>query len=155
MNIRTATEDDVASMSAMLETLVAAGRRRKPADEEYVRDHYVANPLGIRCSLAEDEDGSLLGFQSLIRAVEGNPYDTPVGWGIIGTHVAPHAARTGVGTRLFASSEQAAIEAGLSKIEAFIGKDNAVAQAYYERMGFETYRQTVAALRKVWARREG
>ncbi len=40
MNIRTATKDDVASMSAMLETLVAAGRRRMPADEEYARDHY-------------------------------------------------------------------------------------------------------------------
>ncbi|WP_246617972.1 hypothetical protein [Rhizobium populisoli] len=88
MNIRTATEDDVASMSAMLEKLVAAGRRTMPTDEDYVRDHYVANPLVIRCSLAEDEDGSLLGFQSLIRAVKGNPYDTPVGWGIINPCVA-------------------------------------------------------------------
>lgn len=69
--------------------------------------------------------------------------------------MSPDAARTGVGTRLFASSEQAAIEAGLSQIEAFIGKDNAVPQAYYERMGFETYRQTEAAVCKVWARREG
>ncbi|WP_312992663.1 GNAT family N-acetyltransferase [Rhizobium populisoli] len=69
--------------------------------------------------------------------------------------MSPEAARTGVGTRLFASSEQAATEAGLSKIEAFIGKDNAVAQAYYERMGFETFRQTEAAVCKVWARQKG
>lgn len=152
MTIRTATLSDVAAMSAMLERLVAAGKRTAPAEEVYVRDHYVANPLGIRCTLAEDDDGNLLGFQSLIRSVDGNPYDTPVGWGIIGTHVSPDAARTGVGTKLFAASEQAALDAGLTKIEAFIGKDNSVAQAYYGRMGFETYRHTEAAVCKVWTR---
>jgi len=95
-----------------------------------------------------------MGFQSLIRAVEGNPYGTPSGWGIIGTHVSPDAARTGVGTRLFAASERAALDAGLTNIEAFIGKDNTVAQAYYERMGFDTYRHTETAVCKVWTRPE-
>jgi len=154
MKIRKAADADVAAMSAMLEKLVAAGRRTMPADDEYVRDHYVANPSGIVCTLAEDKDGNLLGFQSLIRAVEDNPYHTPLGWGIIATHVSPDAARTGVGTQLFASSAQAALEAGLTKIEAFIGKENAVAQAYYEQIGFATYRHTEAAVCKVWTRRE-
>ncbi|MFP3547160.1 hypothetical protein SB748_27455 [Rhizobium sp. SIMBA_035] len=42
----------------------------------------------------------------------------------------------------------------MTKIEAFIGKDNAVAHAYYEQMGFETYRQTEAAVCKVWTQRQ-
>jgi len=130
MRIREATSSDLNAMSALLGKLVAGGKRTMPADIDYVRDHYVDNPLGIRCSLAEDEDGNILGFQSLIRAVDGNPYGTPVGWGIIGTHVSPDAARSGVGTRLFAASEKAAIGAGLTEIEAFIGNANAVAQAY-------------------------
>jgi GNAT superfamily N-acetyltransferase len=152
MRIRTATDTDVTAMSEMLEKLVVAGRRKMPADAGYVRLHYVDNPHKIRCTLAEDEDGNLLGFQSLIRAVEGNAYGTPVGWGIIGTHVSPDATRTGVGTKLFGASEQAAIDFGLTKIEAFIRRDNAVAQAYYERMGFRTYRHTDVAVCKAWIR---
>lgn len=154
MKVREATSSDVDAISKLLENLVAAGKRTMPADIDYVREHYVDNLLGIRCTLAEDHDGTILGFQSLIRAVDGNPYGTPVGWGIIGTHVSPDAARRGVGTRLFAASKQAAISTGLTKIEAFIGNANAVAQAYYERMGFKTYRHTETAICKVWARPE-
>ena len=155
MKVREATSSDVDAMSELLENLVEAGKRTMPADIDYVREHYVDNPLSICCTLAEDDDGIILGFQSLIRAVDGNPYGTPAGWGIIGTHVSPDAARSGVGTRLFAASEQVAISTGLTKIEAFIGNANAVAQAYYERMGFTTYRQTETAICKVWTRQEG
>ena len=154
MKIREARINDVSAISAMLEKLVAAGIRTMPSDADYVREHYVSNPLGIRCSLAEDDDGNLLGLQSLIRAVDGNPYGTPAGWGIIGTHVSPDAARTGVGTRLFAASEKAALDAGLTNIEAFISNANAVAQANYTRMGFKTYRHTETAISKVWTRPE-
>lgn len=150
MKIRTATAGDAKAMSEMLQGLVTAGKRTARADVEFVLENYVSNPVGIRCFLAEDEQGALLGFQSLIRSTEGNRYGTPVGWGIIGTHVSPDAARTGVGTALFAASRKAAIEAGLTKIEAFIGKDNKIAQSYYERMGFETYRQTDTAVCKAW-----
>ncbi|WP_245484998.1 GNAT family N-acetyltransferase [Rhizobium leguminosarum] len=138
-------------MSEMLQRLVAAGKRTARADVDFVREHYIGHPVGIRCSLAEDDDGNLLGFQSLIRATDGNPYDTPTGWGIVGTHVSPDAARTGVGSQLFEVTRQAAIEAGLEKIEAFIGIGNEVAQAYYERMGFRTYRTTETAVCKCWS----
>ncbi|WP_245362263.1 GNAT family N-acetyltransferase [Rhizobium sp. NXC14] len=93
----------------------------------------------MRCSLAEDEQCGLLGFQSLIRATEDNRYGTPVGWGIIGTHVSPDAARTGVGTALFAASRRAAIEAGLTKIEAF-RKGQRDRSVVLRTDGFETYR---------------
>jgi GNAT superfamily N-acetyltransferase len=150
MKIRTATTGDAQAMSEMLQRLVAVGKRTARADIEFVLENYVANPVGIRCTLAESEQGDLLGFQSLIRSTEGNRYETPIGWSIIGTHVSPDAVRTGVGTALFASSREAALAAGLTKIEAFIGNDNTVAQAYYERMGFETYRHTDKAVCKAW-----
>lgn len=134
----------------MLQMLVAAKKRISPADEDFVLSHYVSNPDGIRCSLALDDDGTLLGLQSLVRATVGNPYETPVGWGIIGTHVSPLAARRGVGSRLFAVTRTAAVEAGLENIEAFIGQKNAEGQAYYEKMGFRTYRLTDGAVCKCY-----
>jgi GNAT superfamily N-acetyltransferase len=151
VKIRTAGPEDALPMSEMLKRLVAAGKRTARADVEFVREHYIDNSAGIRCSLAEDDKGNLLGFQSLIRATDDNPYDTPVGWGIVGTHVSPDAARTGVGRELFETTRQAAIEAVLEKIEAFIGMGNEVAQAYYERMGFRTYRTTETSVCKCWS----
>lgn len=150
MRIRTAVAGDAAPMSDMLKLLVAAGKRKSPADEGYVLGHYIERPGGIRCSLAVDEDGNLLGFQSLVLATDGNPYGTPLGWGIIGTHVSPLAARRGVGSRLFEVTKAAAIDAGIEAIEAFIGEANLEAQAYYEKMGFRTYRPADGAVCKAY-----
>nr|WP_132273717.1 GNAT family N-acetyltransferase [Neorhizobium sp. JUb45] len=150
MQIRTATPDDAPAMSAMLQLLVQAGKRISPAHEAFVLSHYIGNPDGIRCSLAEDDDGSVLGFQSLVLARDGNRYGTPIGWGIIGTHVSPLAARRGVGRQLFEVTELAAAAAGLEKIEAFIGEKNAEGQAYYEKMGFVTYRLAEGAVCKCY-----
>lgn len=148
MQIRTATPDDAPAISAMLHLLVEAGKRTSPADEAFVLSHYVANQDGIRCSLAVDDDGSVLGLQSLIFARDGNRYGTPIGWGIVGTHVSPLAARQGVGRKLFEVTKLAAIEAGLEKIEAFIGEKNADGQAYYDKMGFVTCRLADGAVCK-------
>ncbi len=148
MTIRTAMENDAPAISVMLQLLVQAGKRTSPADEAFVLSHYISNPDGIRCSLAVDNDGSVLGLQSLIFARAGNRYGTPVGWGIIGTHVSPLAARRGIGRHLFEVTKQAAAKAGLEKIEAFIGEKNAEGQAYYEKMGFRTYRLADGAVCK-------
>lgn len=148
MIIRTAVETDAAAMSEMLQELVAAGKRKSAADVDFVLSRYLTDPERIRCSLAEGEGGQLLGFQSLKRAGEGNPYGTPVGWGIIGTHVSPSAARQGVGSGLFAVSVTAAREAGLQNIEAFISADNGEGLAYYDKMGFRTYRFAEGAVCK-------
>lgn len=150
MRIRPATADDAKAMSALLQKLVVAGTRTARADIEFVLQRYVHSPVGVRCSLAEDNDGNTLGFQSLIRATEGNPYDTPIGWGIIGTHVSPDAARQGIGRCLFNATRQAASEAGLTRIEAFITSSNLAAQAFYESIGFRTYRTTDIAVCKCW-----
>jgi GNAT superfamily N-acetyltransferase len=153
--IRTAQTTDATAISAMLQDLVAAGKRTLPADEQFVLITYIANPNGILCSVAEDEEGAILGLQSLIRATEGNTYGVPVGWGTIGTHVSPIAARRGIGSNLFEATKPAAIAAGIEKIEAVIGSANLEAQAYYERMGFRTYRQTDTKICKCWPPMDG
>lgn len=140
MELCRAAAVDALAVSQILQALTAAGKRRKPSDPDFARDHYIAHPQQICCTIAVDDDGHPMGFQSLKRATEGNPYGTPLGWGIIGTHIHPHYARRGVGRHLFSATRDAARYAELPAIEAFIGADNAEAIGYYEAMGFVTYR---------------
>ncbi len=140
IDVRSAIESDAQAMSEVLEELRDAGQRTRAVDPGHVLSHYIEHPQRVECSVAVDDRGRILGFQSLKISDAGNPYETPVGWGIIGTHVRPSAARRGVGSTLFAASVAAAHEAGLPKIEAFIGKGNPIALAYYDALGFRTYR---------------
>ena len=140
MKIRDAGLGDVPQMSAFLKELTALGKRTSPDDESHVRTYYIEDPNKIRCSVAEDDDGTILGFQSLKHADEDNIWGVTPGWGIIGTHIAPRAARRGVGRALFAVTRAAAEAAGLRDIDATIAATNAEGLGYYEAMGFETYR---------------
>lgn len=148
MLIREATPADADAMSDVLQELIAAGQRTRPGDADFVLSHYINHPHRLHCVLAMDESGGILGFQSLKCAHEGNPYGTPIGWGIIGTHVRPSSARTGVGSRLFEATLEGAREAGLAVIEAYIGEENAAALAYYEALGFTTCRRSDGAICK-------
>lgn len=150
MKVRSAAPDDAEGMSRVLKEIIAITGRERPSDPSYVISQYVNNPTGVRCSVAVDNDDRVLGFQSLIRSVPGNQYGVPEGWGIIGTHISPRAQRQGVGTALFACSKEAALIAGLKKIDAFIGSDNASGLSYYDAMGFRTYRQSASAIQKVF-----
>ncbi|MDE9451124.1 GNAT family N-acetyltransferase [Aliiroseovarius sp. Z3] len=149
MKTRQATTEDAAEISAFLKELVDRGKRKRPWEETFVRDCYVNNPDGIQCSVAVDDDGTILGMQALSRAVQGNIYDVTPGWGIIGTHVKPSAARRGVGKALFAATLTAAQNAGIKNIDATIGSTNAEGLAYYEAMGFRTYRSADGAICKM------
>ncbi len=140
MIIRTARLSDAEAMSRILTDIIAVTQRQRPHDQDFVRNTYINNPHGILCSVAEDENGEVLGFQSLIRAVEDNKYGVTAGWGIIGTHVSPNAARRGVGKALFAATRLAAENADLQNIDATIGADNANGLAYYDAIGFQSYR---------------
>ncbi|MDX8347176.1 GNAT family N-acetyltransferase [Cognatiyoonia sp. IB215446] len=139
MIIRDAKVEDVPQMSAFLGRIAEMGRRVSPWDEDFVLRNYINAADKIQCALAED-DGKVLGFQSLKLATEGNIYDVTPGWGIIGTHVNPDAARRGVGRSLFTKTLRAAHEHGLKKIDASISAANPEGLAYYEAMGFRTYR---------------
>ncbi len=98
-----------------------------------------------------DNGGRVLGFQSLKRAVENNPYGAPVGWGVIGTHILPSAARRGIGRALFEATLGIARELELPAIDATIGINNAEGLAYYEAMGFREYRRNADAISKSFA----
>lgn len=139
MIIRDATPEDVQQISAFLKELTASGKRTRPDDEAFVLTSYVEDPDKISCAVAE-EDGVILGFQSLKWAVLGNQWDVEPGWGIIGTHIKPSAARRGVGRALFSVTAQAAKKSGVPHIDASIGASNPEALAYYAAMGFQTYR---------------
>jgi GNAT superfamily N-acetyltransferase len=150
MRTRDASTGDADAMSRVLREIVALTGRERPSDADFVARHYIANPASIRCTVAVDEAGDVLGFQSLVRAEAGNRYDVPEGWGIIGTHISPRAHRRGVGTALFAASRAAAERAGIEKIDAYIGANNPSGLRYYEAMGFRTYREPDGIVQKVY-----
>jgi len=130
-------------MAEVQNDIFAAGLRKTPTDIDTVMANYLLPKDRIQCTVAEDEDGRILGFQSLrVATAAGNPYGVAEGWGIIGTHVSPLAARRGVGKALFAATLEAAKKAGLKDIDASIGADNTLGLAYYEAIGFRTYRTT-------------
>ncbi|KAA9370456.1 GNAT family N-acetyltransferase [Ochrobactrum quorumnocens] len=139
MEIRPVRLDDADDMSKVLKEIIDATGRQRQYDRDHVIELYISDPNRIECHVAV-ADGEVLGFQSLKHATEGNPYGVAVGWGIIGTHVSPRAARKGVGSALFAATRQAATVAGIIDIDASIGDNNDMGLAYYEAIGFRTYR---------------
>ena len=146
--IRPALPTDAAGIASVLRDLVLAGKRHKRSDPEFALQHYLANPDRIECHIVADDQGMILGFQSLKLAVAGNPYGTPVGWAIIGTHVRPNSVRAGLGKALFSLTLKTAQSAGVPAIEAFIGAKNLEGQAYYDAMGFADYRRVEGAICK-------
>lgn len=142
MLIRPANTLDADEISDVFSDLVAAGIRENCGSPEFMRETYIDHPDRICCSVAVNGE-QILGFQSLRLARESNPYGTPAGWGIIGRHIRPSAARRGVGAKLFAVTKNAAFGSGLRKIEACIGNTNTAALAYYEATGFVTYERKV------------
>ncbi|MDQ1186374.1 GNAT family N-acetyltransferase [Agrobacterium larrymoorei] len=143
MLTRPATVEDAPGMAAVQNEIFAAGLRKAPTDVAIVTKTYISDPDRIACTVAVDEDGRILGFQSLkLATAAGNPYGVAEGWGIIGTHVSPSAGRRGVGKALFKATLEAAEAFVLRDIDASIGADNEMGQAYYEAIGFRTYRTT-------------
>jgi very-short-patch-repair endonuclease len=81
--------------------------------------------------VAEDEDGTLLGFQTLGR-YPGLPEDV----GDIGTFARIGGTQRGIGSALFAATSKRAAELGLSAINATIRGDNSGGLAFYTKQGF-------------------
>ena len=139
--VREATGRDAEAMSRILTTFLTLSGSNRPGSPNHVLNFYINHPDQISCYVAQDERGTLQGFQSLKIATEGNPYEVTCGWGVIGTYVADDAARKGVGRALFGATLNAARHAGLAYIDATIGAANQAALAYYETMGFVTYKR--------------
>ncbi len=150
MDTRMASIGDAAALTRVLRDIIDHTGRERPSDDAFVIRQYLANPASIRCTVALDAAGEIIGFQSLIRAKAGNRYDVPEGWGIIGTHISPRAHRQGGGSALFRSSREAAEQAGLERIDACIATGNASGLRYYEAMGFRTYRESTGIVQKLY-----
>lgn len=148
IKIKDALAEDAICMSAILAEILVSWNSQRPSSPQHVVEHYIGSPDRIICSVAIEGAGEILGFQSLKIARDGNPYDLPTGWGIIGTYVVSDAVRKGVGKALFESSRAAALASGLTEIDATIGDKNETALAYYQAMGFETYRTKPGAICK-------
>lgn len=146
--IRDATIMDADGISSVLQDLVAAGKRSKTSDADFALTHYIAHPDQMCCNLALDAQGQVLGFQSLKHAIEGNPYGAPEGWGVIGTHIRPFAARRGVGRALFHTTLRVVQASGIPAIDATISSRNEEGLAYYNAMGFVDYRQDTDTVSK-------
>ncbi|EAR53109.1 acetyltransferase, GNAT family protein [Oceanicola granulosus HTCC2516] len=145
MILRPASDADAAGLCAVINPLIAAGgttAHRRPFTPARMVAHYIAPPDGVCCTLAEDEAGTVLGFQSLVRADPAFGDGIPAGWGIIATFVRAGHGRGGIGSALFAVTREAARAAGLVAIDATIRRENAGGLAYYGRMGFVTWRET-------------
>ncbi|NYF18352.1 ribosomal protein S18 acetylase RimI-like enzyme [Microbacterium sp. AK009] len=139
IEFREARHSDLDDMVEVQNAIHRAGLRASPVDAVFVTERYLDPEHSLSCTVA-DRGGVVVGFQSLKRAWEGNPYGVETGWGIIGTHIHPDAARRGIGRGLFDRSLAAARAAGLAHIDATIGADNSAALAYYAAMGFAPYR---------------
>ena len=148
VTVREAMASDASAMSQILRDILAVWKSDRPSSISHVIAHYVEHPERLSCSVAVDRSGAVLGFQSLKRAEEGNAYGLPAGWGIIGTYVDAKAAGRGVGKALFASSLDAARKADLKEIDATIGENNLSGLAYYDAIGFRTYRIKPGAICK-------
>jgi len=140
MNIRLIRDTDAEIVSAYLARLAQLGKRTLPHDPAFVRRQYISNPDIVQCVVAENDAGKVVGHQVLKRADPGNDYGVTPGWGMIGTHVDPDAARQGIGRKLFAATHRAARAAGLDVIDATIATENVDGQAYYTAIGFRDYR---------------
>ncbi len=147
MILRNGTAADVDAMTAVQQAIFDAGKRATPGDAEFVRSRYILHPDQILLTVAEI-DGAVQGFQVLKHAMPGNEYGVTPGWGIIGTHIAPRAARRGVGRALFERTLAEAKVQNFPAIDATIGASNADGLAYYGAMGFADYEISADKIRK-------
>lgn len=145
--ITTATSDHASGMSHLLQSILLRWNSPRPYSPEHILSYYIQPPDNIKCSVAL-KDNKIVGFQALLRAVEGNAYEVNPGWGIIGTYVDGTEAGQGIGRKLFASSLEAARAAGLPAIDATIADWNTEGLGYYTAMGFEDYRTPEGAISK-------
>ncbi len=151
MHIRPARAEDARGMSLVLEEIIARWESQRPTNPDHVLRFYVEHPDKIQCLVAAGDNGAILGFQSLKLASDANPYGVSPGWGIIGTYVAGDCAGRGVGRKLFTSMREAANASGITRIDATIDKTNRIGLAYYDVMGFKTYKTTPGAVCKCYS----
>ncbi len=134
LTVRPVATDDAPVLAELLNAVIAAGGTtalQEPFTPEALDAAYLTGPNVHCCFVAEDEDGTLLGFQTLGR-YPGLPEDV----GDIATFARIGGTQRGIGSALFAATTQRAAELGLSAINATIRGDNTGGMAFYTKQGF-------------------
>jgi very-short-patch-repair endonuclease/L-amino acid N-acyltransferase YncA len=140
LTVRPVGADDAAELADLLNAVIAAGGTtalQEPFTPEALDAAYLTGPNVHCCFVAEDEDGTLLGFQTLGR-YPGLPEDV----GDIATFARVGGTQRGIGSALFAATAQRAAELGLSAINATIRGDNTGGLTFYAKQGFADHAVT-------------
>ena len=139
IHVRPATPAaDIAALCDLLNVIIGIGGTtalEEPLTEAQFDEYFVGGAACLCCLVAEDPDRGVLGFQVLARSK-----DLPGDWGDIGTFARAEPKTPGVGTALFAATKARAAGLGVVAINATIRADNVGGLAFYEKMGFRTYR---------------
>ncbi|AOO84066.1 GNAT family N-acetyltransferase [Bosea vaviloviae] len=139
MIIRPAASEDAAALVEILNEIISAGGTtaiERPLSRSEFGAHYLHGDRFLACYVAvEPSRREPTGFQALER----HP-DLPENWADIGTFARMRPKIKGVGTALFSETRKRARELGLAAINAAIRADNTGGLAYYEKMGFTTYK---------------
>lgn len=146
LHIRIATLDDAGALCALLNEVIQIGGStayETVMDAEKFASIFLLRPAHICCHAAQLANGALVGFQFL-------EYSHEIGgeWASISTFArANNVANNtppvkGVGRALFPFSRDFLINTPTQFIDATIRADNNSGLAYYEKMGFRTYKTT-------------
>ncbi len=138
ISTRQAQQDDVPALCTLLNEIIGIGGTtafEDPMDEAAFAGWFLSGPDRLSCLVALDEDQRPVGFQTLARkAALGDD------WVDIATFAQVGGTQRGIGTALFTETLAFARGHGAAWINATIRADNTGGLAYYDRMGFETYK---------------
>lgn len=145
VSVRAAGSLDCRPMADLLNEIIAEGGTTaitRPVTSEDLRDWMTRAQDRAAWHLAEDEAGTVMGFQ-WIEPAEYLPDEAAE----IATFARQGRSGLGIGSALFRATEQAARALGYGWINANIRADNSGGLAYYQSRGFEDYgRKTGVAI---------
>lgn len=140
LTVRPVAADDAPALAELLNAVIAVGGTtalEEPFTPERLAETYLTGPDVHCCFVAEDEDGTLLGFQTLVQDPKLSD-----DIGDIATFAEVGGTQRGIGSALFAVTRARAAELGLTAINATIRADNTGGLAFYGKQGFADHAVT-------------
>ncbi|MFT5502662.1 MAG: L-amino acid N-acyltransferase YncA [Gammaproteobacteria bacterium] len=137
IKIRAAVRSDCEELHLLLNDIIRVGGSTamdRPLSVTDFENHFLSGDDSICCHAAVNEDGELVGFQSLKQHSK-----LPKDWADIATFAKLLPKTPGVGTTLFQTTLAYARQFEFEAINATIRADNVSGLAYYSKMGFIDY----------------
>jgi len=137
INIRAADKKDLNQLCRLINEIIEIGGStafENKLNEAEFDSIFLSGEGCISCFLAENNEGQILGFQTLSQHKELSD-----SWADIATFARVEPKVRGVGTTLFESTTGLARQLNLSCINATIRADNTSGLNYYAKMGFVNY----------------